>query len=148
MNLIVHHVEDIKGHLFFIFFLCKLVIIVLYKNVLLLQMAACLVYPVVYYHAMYVSTVSFLPACSLAVLIYLIENHIGQNWIESADFAMLNTVKSVDTWFVVTDVYNRIYLSLFHNVTTLLIRLDFRLDIMDSSNATLRKILDRMKKVP
>lgn len=111
-------------------------------------MAACLVYPVLYYHAMYISTISFLPACSLAVLIYLIENHVGQNWIECADFAILNTVKSNDHWFLVADAYNSIFLSLFHKGITLLIRLDFRLDIMDSSNVTLRKILDRMKKVP
>ena len=110
-------------------------------------MASCLVYPIIYYHAVYISTSGFFQVCSLVALMYLIEIYVGQKWLEGIEPFTIS-VKSYDNYFLTCDAYNTVFLSAFHNTVTLLLRLDIRLDLLDSSNVMLRKILDRMKKVP
>ncbi|XP_066915366.1 uncharacterized protein [Clytia hemisphaerica] len=111
-------------------------------------LASLLVYPVLYYHALYVTDATFLQVVSLAILIYIIQNFVGQQWIECVDQITQNTIKSVDPNFLAADLYNEVFLSFYHNMITLLIRMDFRMDLHDRSNVALRQVLDRMKKTP
>jgi len=97
---------------------------------------------------MYITTASFLQVCSLAILTYIVQNFVGQQWIECVDQITLNTTKSNDTNFLIADGYNEVFLCLFHNMTVLLVRQDFRRDLLESSDVALRQILDRMKKTP
>ena len=112
------------------------------------QLASLLVYPILYYHALYITQATFLQVSSLAILIYIIQNFVGQQWIECVDQITQNTIKSVDPNFLAADMYNEVFLSLYHNMITLLIRMDFRIDLHDRSNVALRQVLDRMKKTP
>ncbi|XP_057309330.1 uncharacterized protein LOC130647476 [Hydractinia symbiolongicarpus] len=113
----------------------------------LLGLAACLIYPVIYYHAIYMSTASFIQAFSLAALSYIVEVYVGQTWIEGTE-PFSTPPKSKNPHFLMCDTYNETFFTFFHNAVTLLIRFDFRSDLLDTSNIYLRKYMDRVKKVP
>ena len=111
------------------------------------QLASCLIYPVVYYHAIYFHGLNFFQVCSLVMLTLIVQTFIGQKWIEGVE-PFSGMIKSKNTLFQAVDIYNEIFMSPFQFSVMMLMRYGYRVDLISISDIELRKLLDRVHKVP
>ena len=113
----------------------------------LIQAMVAPLYITIFYHAVYITTMSFLQSVSLLILVILFQVFVGQKWIENIE-PFSGPIKSASTVFAAVDFYNDVFLALFHYLVTLLMRLDFREDLRWQSDTELRKIMTRIQPTP
>ena len=102
---------------------------------------------IVFYHAVYLTSMTLLQTSSLFVLVGLLQIFVGQKWIEGSE-PWSGPYKSDSPLFAVVDCYSDIFIAPFHFMVTLLLRLDCREDIRWQSDTELRKIMTRMQPTP
>ncbi len=105
------------------------------------------VYAVIFYHAMFLTTISWLQTVSLLMLTVLTQVFVGQKWIENTE-PLSGPHKSDSTLFAAFDLHNDVFIAPFHYAVTLLMRLDFREDLRWKSDTELRKIMTRTQPIP